>query len=49
MATVNIAQFEDRLVLCLETSSNKINVYTLATTLVAIADAAKAANNIGGP
>lgn len=44
MATVNIAQFEDTLVLHFETQGQRINAYTLASTLVAIADAAKAAN-----
>lgn len=44
MATVNIAQFEDTFVLHFETQGQRINAYTLASTLVAIADAAKAAN-----
>lgn len=44
MATVNIAQFEDTLVLHFEVEERRINAYTLASTLVAIADAAKAAN-----
>jgi hypothetical protein len=44
MATVNIAQFDDALVLHFETEGRRINAYTLASTLVAIADAAKAAN-----
>ncbi len=44
MATVNIAQFEDTLVLHFETQGQRINAYTLASTLVSIADAAKAAN-----
>lgn len=44
MATVSIAKFEDTLVLHFETQGNRINAYTLATTLVAVADAAKAAN-----
>lgn len=44
MATVNIAQIEDTLVLHFETQGKRINAYTLASTLVAIADAAKAAN-----
>ena len=44
MATVNIAQFEDTLVLHFHTEGQRINAYTLASTLVAIADAAKAAN-----
>ncbi len=44
MATVNIAQLGDTLVLHFETQGRRINAYTLASTLVAIADAAKAAN-----
>lgn len=44
MAVVNIAQFEDSLVLHFEVEQRRINAYTLASTLIAIADAAKAAN-----
>lgn len=44
MATVNIAKFDNALVLHFETDGQRINAYTLASTLVAIADAAKAAN-----
>ena len=44
MATVSIAKFEDTLVLHFEIQGHRINAYTLATTLVAVADAAKAAN-----
>lgn len=44
MATVTIADFEDTLVLYFEAEGHRINAYTLATTLVAVADAAKAAN-----
>lgn len=44
MATVSIAKFDDTLVLYFETQGHRINAYTLATTLVAVADAAKAAN-----
>jgi hypothetical protein len=44
MATVSIAKFEDTLVLYFETEGHRVNAYTLATTLVAVADAAKAAN-----
>ena len=44
MTTVNISQFEDTLVLHFQTAGHSINAYTLASTLVAIADAAKAAN-----
>ena len=50
MRVVNITQFEDGLVLHFETDGERINAYTLASTLVSIADAAKAANssiNIG--
>ncbi len=43
MATVKIAQFEDTLVLHFETQGQRINAYTLASTLVSISDAAKAA------
>ena len=44
MAIINIAQFNETLVLHFETDGHRINAYTLASTLVAIADAAKAAN-----
>lgn len=44
MATINIAHFEDSLVLHFSTQGQRLNAYTLASTLVAIADAAKAAN-----
>jgi hypothetical protein len=44
VATVNVSQFEDAIVLHFETEGQRINAYTLASTLVAIADAAKAAN-----
>lgn len=44
MATVSIAKFEDTLVLYFETEGHTVNAYTLATSLVAVADAAKAAN-----
>ncbi len=44
MATVTIADFEDTLVLYFKAEGHRINAYTLATTLVAVADAAKAAN-----
>lgn len=45
MKIVDIANFEDSVVLHFETENQKINAYTLASTLVAIADAAKAANS----
>lgn len=44
MPVVRIAEFENSLVLHFETDDTRINAYTLASTLVAIADAAKAAN-----
>ncbi|MCC7146528.1 MAG: hypothetical protein IT443_08785 [Phycisphaeraceae bacterium] len=44
MHIVNISQFEDGIVLHFETEGRRINAYTLASTLVALADAAKAAN-----
>ncbi len=44
MKVVDISSFEDSIVLHFETENKKINAYTLASTLVAIADAAKAAN-----
>lgn len=44
MKVVDISNFEDSVVLHFETGTQKINAYTLASTLVAIADAAKAAN-----
>lgn len=45
MRVINISQFEDSVVLHFETEGQRINAYTLASTLVSIADAAKAANN----
>lgn len=44
MATVEIGRFEDTLVLHFKTESHSINAYTLATALISLADAAKAAN-----
>lgn len=46
MATINISKFPDgdSVVLHFQTESRRINAYTLASSLVAIADAAKAAN-----
>jgi hypothetical protein len=41
---VNIAQFEDSVVIHFDTEDRRINAYTFASTLVALADAAKAAN-----
>lgn len=44
MNIVDISQFGDALVLHFSTDDKRINAYTLASTLVALADAAKAAN-----
>lgn len=44
MRVVRIAEFESAVVVHFETDDTRINAYTLASTLVAIADAAKAAN-----
>lgn len=44
MPVVNIAAFDDAVVLHFETENHRINAYTLASTLVALADAAKSAN-----
>lgn len=44
MHVVDISKFEDSVVLHFETEGHRVNAYTLASTLVAIADAAKAAN-----
>src|SRR5664280_289976 len=41
---IRIADFEDTLVIYFGTASPRINAYTLATTLIGLADAAKAAN-----
>ena len=45
MPTVNIARFESSVVIHFDTDDKRINAYTLASTLVALADAAKAANS----
>lgn len=45
MKIVDISKFEDSVVLYFDTSNTRINAYTLASTLVSIADAAKAANS----
>ena len=45
MPTVDIARFESSVVIHFDTEDTRINAYTLASTLVALADAAKAANN----
>lgn len=44
MRVIDISKFGESLVLHLETDSQRINAYTLASMLVSIADAAKAAN-----
>ncbi len=44
MRVVDISQFEDSVVIHFETDDTRINAYTLASTLVGFADAAKAAN-----
>lgn len=44
MKVVDISKFEDSVVLYFDTDDKRINAYTLASTLVSIADAAKAAN-----
>lgn len=44
MPTIEIRRFEDSLVIHFGTEVSRINAYTLASTLVGIADAAKAAN-----
>ncbi len=41
---IRVAEFEDTLVVYFATESPRINAYTLATTLIGLADAAKAAN-----
>lgn len=45
MQVVNISQFEDGFVIHFATEDRRINAYTLASTLIGIADAAKAANS----
>jgi len=45
MKIVDISKFEDAVVLYFDTSNTTINAYTLASTLVSISDAAKAANS----
>jgi hypothetical protein len=45
MPTINISHIEDTLVIHFDTAGTRINAYTLASTLVSIADAAKAANS----
>ena len=45
MRVVDIAQFENSVVIHFDTDDTRINAYTFASTLVALADAAKAANS----
>lgn len=45
MPTVEIARFESSVVIHFDTEDKRINAYTLASTLVALADAARAANS----
>jgi hypothetical protein len=45
MPTINISQIDDTLVIHFDTVGTRINAYTLASTLVSIADATKAANS----
>lgn len=49
MPQVEIKNFEDSVVLHFKTANTRINAYTLASSLVAIADAAKAANTTLNP
>lgn len=44
MRVVDVAQFENSVVIHFDTEDKRINAYTFASTLVALADAAKAAN-----
>ena len=44
MREVRVAQFENSFVIHFVTENRRINAYTLASTLVGLADAAKAAN-----
>ena len=44
MRVVDIAQFENSVVIHFDTEDTRLNAYTFASTLVALADAAKAAN-----
>jgi hypothetical protein len=45
MQIIDIAQFEDGFVIHLATEDRRINAYTLASMLIGLADAAKAANS----
>lgn len=44
MRVLDIGKFESSIVLHFDTEDTRINAYTFASTLVALADAAKAAN-----
>lgn len=46
MRVIDITQFENSVVIHFDTEDTRINAYTLASTLVSLADAAKAANNV---
>lgn len=45
MRVIDISQFENSVVIHFDTEDTRINAYTFASTLVSLADAAKAANN----
>lgn len=49
MQVVDISQFEDGFVIHFATEDRRINAYTLASTLIGLADAAKAANSSINP
>lgn len=49
MATIDVRAFEDTLIVHFGTDQPRVNAYTLATTLISIADAAKAANAAVNP
>ena len=49
MRVLDLKQFDDCVVLHFDTEGKRINAYTLASTLVALADAAKAANDTINP
>ncbi len=49
MRILDIGKFENSIVLHFDTEDTRINAYTFASTLVALADAAKAANTSVNP
>jgi hypothetical protein len=49
MGVVRVAQLDDAFVIHFQSERERLNAYTLASTLVAIADAAKAANSALNP